>query len=184
MPPTPNSPSNRAADWLESQMNPDGSLRGATSINEYYKAVVALTCAGRHAAAERMFNHIVVRFLQKNGDLDGTGCPWYRSFRIYCHGWVAMAAIQLARFDISERILGFIEGFHDPGTGGFFGTLKDRDSRGEQEMMTTGVLAIAMLWEAGSILRDGSRLGSKTSGRRNRIWSAAFILCGTPATGL
>ena len=39
-----NSPSNRAADWLESQMDPDGSLRGATSINEYYKAVFALTC--------------------------------------------------------------------------------------------------------------------------------------------
>jgi len=127
-------------------MNPDGSLRGAPSINEYYKGVFALTCAGRHQAAERMFNYIVGRFLKKNGDLDGTGNPWYDQFRIYCHGWVAMAALQLARFDVSERILGFLEGFHDPRAGGFFGTLKDRKNRAEQEMMTTGVLAIAMLW--------------------------------------
>src|SRR5580693_7133564 len=139
MPPTSNSPSSRAADWLESQMKSDGSLRAATSINEYYKAVFALTCAGRHRAAERMLNYIVGRFLKKNGDLDGTGNPWYDQFRIYCHGWVAMAAIQLARFDVSERILGFLEGFHDPRAGGFFGTLKDRKNRAEQEMMTTGV---------------------------------------------
>jgi hypothetical protein len=140
------SPAQRAADWLVLQINADGSLRGATSINEYYKTVFALVCAGRISAADRMLNYVAGRFLKSDGDLDGTGCDWFDQIRIYGHSWVAMAAIQLARFDISEPILRFLETFHDERTGGFYGNLNQREKQGEQELMTTGLVAMAMLW--------------------------------------
>ena len=93
-----------------------------------------------------MLDYIAARFLKADGDLDGQGCEWFDQFRIYPHTWVAMAAIQLARFDISERLLGFLEKFQDPRSGGFYGTFEQRESQGEQEMMTTGLVAMAMLW--------------------------------------
>lgn len=64
----------RAANWLIGLMQPDGSLRGATSINEYYKAVTGLAVYGYPKESERMLNYIAQRFLADDGDLDGTGC--------------------------------------------------------------------------------------------------------------
>src|SRR6185437_2655802 len=106
------------------------------------------------------------RFLKDGGDLDGRGCEWFEQFRIYCHAWVAMAAIQLGRLDLSEPLLDFLQKFHDAGSGGFFGNVVQRDSRGEQEMMTTGVVGVAMLW--------GGRidLGKRVAAWFNRVWEA------------
>lgn len=163
---TPASPVQRAADWLVAQMNPDGSLGGATSINEYYKTVFALAVAGRNPEADRMLNYVVARFAKADGDLDGTGCEWFDQFRIYCHPWIAMAATVRARFDISERILRFLEGWHDEQTGGFYGTTEQRDKRREQEMMTTGIVAIAMLW-AGRI-----EIARRTAIWMKNLWDA------------
>ena len=135
-----------AADWLVRQMQDDGSIRGATSINEYYKAVFGLAAAGRHNEADRMLDYVVRRFLKDDGDLDGEGCVWFDDFRIYAHAWVLMAGVVRARFDVVHRISRFLERFHDEQNGGFYGTLEQNRIRGRQEMMTTGVVAIAMLW--------------------------------------
>jgi hypothetical protein len=140
------SPARRAADWLAGLMAPDGSLRGAGSINDYYKAVVGLAAAGRHNASERMFNYVVRRYLRDDGDLDGTGCAWFDQFRTYPHAWLLMAAVVRARFDLVRLWARFLERFQDPDNGGFYGTLEHQRRRGEQEMMTTGVAAIALLW--------------------------------------
>jgi squalene cyclase len=61
----------RGADWLVAHVEPDGSIRGGTSINEYYKTVFALAAAGRHGHADRMLSYVVRRFLRDDGDLDG-----------------------------------------------------------------------------------------------------------------
>lgn len=142
----PNSPAHRAGVWLANLMQPDGSLRGATSINEYYKAVIGLAASGRQDESERMLDYVVSRFLKPDGDLDGTGCVWWDQFRIYPHAWLLMAAIVRARFDLVRKWADFLETFQDPENGGFYGTLKDREQRAEQEFMTTGVVAIALLW--------------------------------------
>lgn len=160
------SPARRAADWLVGNMNPDGSLRGATSINEYYKTVFALAVAGQVAAADRMLEYVSRSFLKADGDLDGAGCEWFEQFRIYCHPWVAMAATVRGRFDIAERILRFLEPWHDDQAGGFYGTTEQREKRGEQEMMTTGIVAIAMLW-AGQ-----TEIASRAADWMKNVWDA------------
>lgn len=151
------SPGRRAADWLVQLMQPDGSLRGAQSLNDYYKAVVGLAAAGRQNESERMLNYVVKRYLRDDGDLDGAGCVWFDQFRIYMHAWLLMAAVVRARFDLVRLWADFLERFQDPDNGGFYGTLEDQRQRGEQELMTTGVVAISLLWagRTGRALRAG-----------------------------
>jgi hypothetical protein len=139
-------PSRRAADWLAGLLQPDGSLRGATSINDYYKAVVGLAAAGRQDESERMLDYVAARFLRDDGDLDGTGCVWFDQFRIYPHAWLLMGAVVRARFDLVRRWADFLETFQDPENGGIYGAIADRNRRGEQELMSAGVVAIALLW--------------------------------------
>lgn len=127
-------------------MEPDGSLRGAKSINEYYKAAIGLAAAGRQDESERMLDFVAARYLKPNGDLDGTDCVWWDQFRIYPHAWLLMAAIARGRFELIRSWADFLETFQDTENGGFYGTLKDRENRAEQEFMTTGVVAIALLW--------------------------------------
>lgn len=152
-----NASGRRAADWLVSLMQPDGSLRGDESLNDYYKAVVGLAAAGRQDESERMLEHVTKRYLRQDGDLDGGGCVWFEQFRIYMHAWLLMAAVVRARFDLVRLWADFLERFQDPDNGGFYGTLADRERRGEQELMTTGVVAISLLWagRAGPALRAG-----------------------------
>lgn len=138
--------SRRGADWIIDQMEPDGSIRGATSINDYYKTVVGLAAAGRPHEADLMLDYVVQRFLQRDGDLDGSGCPFFDRYRIYAHAWVLMAGVLRARFDVIHPIVEFLAQFQDEETGGFYGSKPQFDRRGEQEMMTTGVVAIALLW--------------------------------------
>jgi hypothetical protein len=127
-------------------MKPDGSLRGAESINDYYKSAFGLAAAGLNSETDTMLDYINKTFLTADGDLIGDGCPWFDVFRIYPHTWILMAAILRARFDIAERIAGFLDAFQDPSTGGYYGTLPAREKEGQQEMMTTGLSGIAMLW--------------------------------------
>src|SRR5436305_54633 len=101
----------RAAGWLVELMLPDGSLRGAKSINEYYKAVVGLALAGRQNESERMLNYVVGRFLRDDGDLDGANCVWFDQFRIYPHAWLLMAAVMRCRFDLVRLWADFLERF-------------------------------------------------------------------------
>lgn len=140
------SPARRAADWLAGLMAQDGSLHGAKSINDYYKAVVGLAAAGRHNESEQMLDYVVQKFMGDDGDLDGAGCDWFEQFRIYPHAWLLMAAVVRARFDLVRTWADFLERFQDPDNGGFYGTSAHLNQRGEQELMTTGVVAIALLW--------------------------------------
>ncbi len=138
--------SRAAAGWISRRMQPDGSLQGAVSINDYYKTVAGLALAGSQRESECMLNFVERRFLRDDGDLDGAGCTWFEQFRIYPHAWLLMAAILRARFDLVHRWSDFLERFQDPDNGGFYGTLEQQQVRGEQEFMSTGVAAIALLW--------------------------------------
>ena len=108
--------------------------------------MAGLALAGSQRESESLLNFVVRRFVRDDGDLDGSGCTWFDQFRIYPHAWLLMAAILRARFDLVHRWSEFLQGFQDPENGGFYGTLQQRELRGEQEFMTTGVAAIALLW--------------------------------------
>lgn len=136
----------RAGQWLAGLVQPDGSLRGANSIDDYYKAVVGLAASGFQDRSESTLNYVVERFLRPDGDLDGEGCTWFDKFRIYPHAWLLMAAVVRARFDLVRILADYIERYQDKDNGGFYATSSHCSQRDEQEMMTTGVAAIALLW--------------------------------------
>ncbi len=163
---THSSAAQRGADWLVSLTNDDGSIHGGSSINEYYKTVFGLCCAGRNAEADCMLSFIDRRFLRANGDLDGTGCGWFHLFPIYPHAWVLMAALMRGRLEMVHRLAEFLETFQDETTGGLYTTPGERQRQGQQDMMTTGLVAIALLW-AGRL--DVAR---RTAGWMRQLWDA------------
>ena len=145
--PACDSAAQKGALWLKAQMREDGSLRHASSLSDYYKVCYGLAVTGHNAATERMLDYFAGRFLKENGDLDGTGCPWFEDFRIYAHGWIIVAAMARGRFDIAYPILRFLSTFHDSRSGGFFTTAEGREQGdGSQEIMTTAMAGIACIW--------------------------------------
>lgn len=137
----------RAARWLIALQQADGSLRGARSINEYYKAPFGLVVTGHNREADRMLDYVARTYLKEDGDLDGTGCSWFDEFRIYPHAWLLVAAIMRGRFELTRALLPVILDYHDETGGGFFQTARAHaDRRGHQEIMTTSIAGLACLW--------------------------------------
>lgn len=118
----------------------DGSLRGATALNAYYKGPCALAFAGHRDAAERLIDFAAKRFMKADGDLDGSGVDWYDRFRIYPHAWLLWGAIELGRSEMASALSGFLERQYNASTGGF-----RADATGTEEIMTTSLAGLAML---------------------------------------
>jgi hypothetical protein len=137
----------RGARWLLGKLRSDGSLEGATSVGDYYKAPFALTATGHVAAAERVLNHVARTYLRPDGELDGSGLSWFDTFCIYPHAWLTVAALMRGRFDVSFPLLRVLLECYDKQTGGFFGTTAGRQSRrGPQEVMSSSMAGLACLW--------------------------------------
>lgn len=130
----------RAAEWLLKLLQPDGSLESAKALDAYYKSPAALCFSGHTAEAHRVLDYVATRFLQPNGDLDGTGVGWYDRFRIYPHAWLTWGAVELGRHDIAKQLAAFLQTRHNPETGGF-----RADDEGTEEIMTTSMAALASL---------------------------------------
>jgi len=79
---TPLSSAHRGAHWLIGLQQPDGSFKGARSVEDYYKAPFALILTGHVAEAERLLDHVAKKYLRQDGDLDGSGVAWFDQFRI------------------------------------------------------------------------------------------------------
>jgi hypothetical protein len=130
----------RGARWLLALQEPDGSLRGATALDAYYKGPCALAFAGHRAEAERLFDFAAQRFLKSGGDLDGSGVTWFDRFRIYPHAWLLWGAVELGRSEAVQALAGHLESQWNPETGGF-----RADAGGTEEIMTTSMAGLAML---------------------------------------
>src|SRR5204863_5825673 len=92
----------RAARWMISQMQPDGSLRGAPALDNYYKGPFGLITTGHIAEAERMLDHVTRALLREDGRLNGSGVEWYDEFCLYAHAWLAIAAAVGGRFELAR----------------------------------------------------------------------------------
>jgi hypothetical protein len=131
----------RGAEWLLDHLETGGRFQGDPPLTAYYKTPYAFLASGHPVEAERVLDFIRLRFLQPDGDLDGSGVPWYGQFRIYPHAWIASGALARGRFDIARPLIRFIKARQDPATGGFAA-----DEQGSQEIMTGSVAALACLW--------------------------------------
>ncbi len=130
----------RGADWLRALLQPDGSFPGEAALDCYYKAPCALAFSGHREDALRVFRFVEQRFLQPDGDLDGTGVAWYDRFRIYPHSWLLWAATELDRPETACALASFLETRWHPESGGF-----RADAKGTEEIMTTSLAGLAML---------------------------------------
>jgi hypothetical protein len=128
------------AKWLLGLLEPDGSFRGATALDAYYKGPCALAFAGYRAEAERLIDFAAGRFLLPGGDLDGTSVPWYERFRTYPHSWLLWGAVELGREEFAAALAGFLAARVNPDTGGF-----RADADGTEEIMTTSMAGLALL---------------------------------------
>lgn len=133
--------SRKGASWLLDRLRPDGSLDQAQYLNAYYKLPAALAATGHVVEAERVLDFVASRFLGEDGDLDGSGIPWFEQFRIYPHAWLAFAAASRGRWEIVRPLLRYLSAAHRPATGGF-----EARADGTQEIMTTAMGAMAALW--------------------------------------
>lgn len=130
----------RGARWLLAMIEEDGSLRGATALDAYYKGPCALWFSGHRAEAERVLDFTARRFLKPDGDLDGSGVAWYERFRTYPHSWLAWAAAEMGRRDIAEPLVRFLLTRWNAESGGFLA-----DAEGSEEIMTTSMAGLACL---------------------------------------
>ncbi len=142
------------AQWLLAHLKADGSFEGGTDLRAYYKTPAAFIFSGHVREAERLLDYISAHLLKSDGDLDGTGVPWYKIYRTYPHSWICCAAMMRGRFELARSLAGFISTFHDPLTGGFFAD----QNRTTQEIMTTSMAGLACLW-AGDLPRAEAAAG-------------------------
>src|SRR5262249_33850415 len=97
--------------------------------------------SGRRLQAGRSLDYIAGRFCRPDGDLDGTGVPWFDRFHIYPHAWLAAAALKLSRPDVADPLIRFLISRWNGKTGGFRAGV-DRT----EEIMTTSMAGLACLW--------------------------------------
>lgn len=136
----------RGCRWLTSRLEPDGRFRGSTAVVDHYKAPFALLMTGCVRESERILDYVSAQLLEKGGDLKGVS-ERFAQFRIYPHCWLAVAALMRGRFALARMLLGVIQRYRDPRTGGFFATAAGCDAaEGQQEIMTTSMAGLACLW--------------------------------------
>jgi len=131
----------RGARWLLALLQDGGSLRGEPPLDAYYKLPCALLGSGHATEANRVLDFVVARFLRHDGDLDGSGVPWFEQFRIYPHAWLACGALELARRDVADPLVRFLLSRWNREPGGF-----RAGADGTEEIMTTSMAGLACLW--------------------------------------
>ena len=116
--------SDKAVDFLVSQLEDDGSYGPTDDLAAYYKSPTTLYAAGRVEEANRLVDYIRGRFLQPNGDLltgpdNKSGDAAFTEYYHYTNAWVAMGAQRLGRFDVAQKTHPFLLAFYNKHQGGF-----------------------------------------------------------------
>ncbi len=142
----------KAVNWLESQMNDDGSYSlGNQDLACYYKSPYLFYISGKIEVANRILNYIKNQFLRANGDL--TTQENYKSENAafteywgYINGWIAIAAQKMGRFDIAYPVYQYLTSFYHPELGGF--TTNKPFEKGENvvDVLTTAHLGLTCLY--------------------------------------
>lgn len=116
--------SDKAVNYLVSQMQPDGSYAGTDDLAAHYKSPTTLYAAGRVEEANRLVDYIKNRYLQPDGDvLTGPGFKSgdfaYTEYYHYTNAWIAMGVQRLGRFDVAVPTHRYLLDFYNKHQGGF-----------------------------------------------------------------
>lgn len=176
----------KGARWLESEQLPEGAFEPRHELLLFaYKAVWALSVAGRTPAAARLLGWIDRNEISPLGDFFGR-TPWgvNEAEYMYESAWVTCGAHKLGRFDLSRRGLDFLLTFQDPASGGVFSRRDGVGTTGRQELWISGMVGLAALF-AGRI-QAAERVGRFYARLRalQPDFDHALYFVYTPATGL
>lgn len=116
--------SERAVDFLVSQMQADGSYILSDDLAAHYKSPTTLYAAGRVEEANRIVDFIRGRYLQPDGDvLTGPGFKSadfaYVEYYHYTNAWIAMGTQRLGRFDVAVPTHRYLLDYYNKHQGGF-----------------------------------------------------------------
>ncbi len=125
---------NKGAAWLLALLQPDGSFKGATDLRAYYKTPAALLAHGHTREAHLVLDQIESHLLKNDGDLNGSGVPWFSLYRTYTHSWICTASAMAGRFDMARKLASCVARFAGQ----------------NDEIMTTSMAGVALLY-AGDI---------------------------------
>lgn len=117
----------RACQYLIRYTRPDGCV-GAEErgVADYYKVTWAFQVCGETNRANRLCQWIRKHGITSDGDF-GPRPPETRGYgHAYYNAWVVLGAHRLQQYDLSQRGMDFLMGFHDPVSGGFYSSATDR----------------------------------------------------------
>jgi len=137
----------QAADWLTSRQRPDGSIPSKPTVVEAsYKVPWALQRAGRPAEAAAALDS-VARLADDAGDVpvpradEEFNCTHY----LYANAYLTIGALVLGRFDVSQKLYGFVRGRQQP-VGGFTSQGPTRPEPTSLDTVSTCICGLAALY--------------------------------------
>lgn len=140
----------QAVRFLSSQQNiEDGSFRPVEmGVATYHKLPYALAVMGQFERASRLATYILGSVLDEEGDFAGhfARTPLQQRYYLVPNAWLVAGAQRLGQFGVSLRGVDFLGSFQHPESGGFFtaGPAATRD--GDQDVLTTAVCGLALLY--------------------------------------
>lgn len=126
----------RGARFLLRHLRSDGSFGDAEKgVTEYYKVPAALLVSGHSQAASSVLNWVRTSGIRADGDFGPRPADAGESYYyIYYNAWVIKAAHRMGQFDLSQRGMDFLMGFHDTSSGGFYSSRAERTAETEQDL--------------------------------------------------
>ena len=110
----------KAANWLLTQQNADGSFVGPdVQADVYHKAVLALSVTGNAIESNRLLNWIKQNDLMEGGRLR----HFNDGLALYKTNWICQGAHRAGRFDISRPVMEYVLSCQAP-CGGFYQTIE------------------------------------------------------------
>lgn len=138
----------RGADFLERRQREDGAIGDPESggLGCFYKALLALTLAGRQRAAARLAAWLRGNAATPTGDFAG---GWARGVleNVYPYGnaWLVAGLQAAGAYDLARRGIDFLATLQDPESGGFRDRPDLPPERVRQTVMPSAMAGIAAL---------------------------------------
>ncbi len=139
----------QATKFLLSQQNDDGSINPVEQgIASYHKVPYALALMGQVERAARLSMYIQEGVLDDEGDFVGhfSRSELLKRYYVVPNAWLLCGAHKLGQFGISLSAIDFIGSLQHPETGGFFTAGPEAAVSGEQDVLSTAVCGLALLY--------------------------------------
>lgn len=135
--------------FLLSQQNEDGSLNPVDhGIATYYKVPYALAAMGQAERASRLCLYVLESVMDDEGDFVGhfPRSPLQQRYYLVPNAWLIAGAQRLGQFAVSLRGIDFLGSLQHPESGGFFTSGPAATIDGEQDVLSTAVCGLALLY--------------------------------------